>query len=73
MKKFKYKDFESEIELDFTEGQVLAQPTNVPQAQNGATSNGVNQQDSQKLMFNLKKMRSNHQWSEHSFYKIVKN
>ena len=48
VKKFKYKDFESEIELDFTEGQVLAQPTNVPQAQNGATSNGVNQQDSQK-------------------------
>ena len=48
VKKFKYKDFESEIELDFTEGQVLAQPNNVPQAQNGATSNGVNQQDSQK-------------------------
>ena len=46
VKKFKYKDFENEIELDFTEGQVISQAPSVSQGPS-STSNNNAQQDSQ--------------------------
>ncbi|MCJ1785871.1 acetyl-CoA carboxylase biotin carboxyl carrier protein [Staphylococcus warneri] len=46
VKKFKYKDFENEIELDFTEGQVISQAPSVLQGPS-SNSNQNAQQDTQ--------------------------
>lgn len=73
VKRFKFKDNKSELELDFTEGY---QSSNVSSNQNLVSTNTVNDESLQQVQrVQVKKLlkKSLHQWWVLSSYKIVKN
>lgn len=72
VKKFKYKDFENEIELDFTEGQVISQAPSVSQGPS-SNSNQNAQQDTQSTDIQTEENAIKSPMVGTLFYKIVKN
>ena len=73
VKRFKFKDNKSELELDFTEGY---QSSNVSSNQNLVSTNTVNDENHNKFKrVQVKKLLKKflHQWWVLSSYKIVKS